>query len=227
VGSVERTTGAGVGESTAERRRSEQLLVLGASGRTGRQVVVQALATGRRVTAFVHEPRKVWAEPNLSVVAGDALVPADLRSALAGCDAVVDTIGVRRAGDQALAAVSGALVQAMSECGVTRVVLMSHFVADPAHRRSPWAHLRHPMERALAADAASAEEVLRTSDLAWTIVRCAPLVNRAATGRVRIAPDANGLRRASRVARADVAAFLLDVLDDPASLYRTVLVEGA
>ncbi len=64
------------------------LVVLGATGRTGRLVVEQALAAGHTVTALVRSPEKLTIRnSSLRVVAGSATDAADVSRALAGADA--------------------------------------------------------------------------------------------------------------------------------------------
>ncbi len=70
------------------------LVVLGATGRTGRLVVEQALAAGHTVTALVRSPQKLTTRnPNLRVVAGEATDAAAVSRALDGADAVISTLG--------------------------------------------------------------------------------------------------------------------------------------
>ena len=73
-----------------------KLLVLGASGGTGKQLVQQALGQGHLVTAFVRDPAKIEVpHPNLRVVRGDVLQPDTVEAAVAGQDAVLSALGTR------------------------------------------------------------------------------------------------------------------------------------
>src|SRR5260370_38195694 len=75
------------------RSRSMNLVVLGATGRTGRLVVEQALAAVHTVTALVRSPQKLTAaNPNLRVVRGEATDQSALARALHGADAVISTL---------------------------------------------------------------------------------------------------------------------------------------
>lgn len=72
------------------------LLILGATGGTGRALVTQALEQGHTVTAFARDPAKVrTSHPNLHVAKGDILDPASVEAALRGQDAVLSALGVR------------------------------------------------------------------------------------------------------------------------------------
>lgn len=69
------------------------LLIIGATGGTGLQVIRQAVETGHRVTAFVRSPQKLGSLGQRVVVhEGDPRNVADLRAILPGHDAVISTI---------------------------------------------------------------------------------------------------------------------------------------
>src|SRR5207237_10855750 len=94
-------------------------LVLGATGRTGRLVVEQALAAGHTVTALVRSPEKVAnGNANLRVVTGSATDKSDLARALEGADAVISTLGGK---GSVIEDSSQAIVAAARAAGVSRV----------------------------------------------------------------------------------------------------------
>lgn len=73
-----------------------KLLIFGASGRTGRELVKQALAQGHEVTAFARNPAKFkLAHENLHVAQGDILRYETVERAARGQDAVLSALGVR------------------------------------------------------------------------------------------------------------------------------------
>lgn len=72
------------------------LLILGATGGTGRALVEQALELGHNVTAFARDPSKIRVtHPNLRVVKGNILINSSLEAAIRGQDAVLSALGVR------------------------------------------------------------------------------------------------------------------------------------
>src|SRR5690349_17075052 len=98
-----------------------KVLVFGASGGTGRQLVVQALEQQFSVTAFVRDPTRFELKhPNLRVVAGDILQPATIQAVMAGQDAVLSALGVKRnqVGDTTLSDGTQNILEAMWEHGV-------------------------------------------------------------------------------------------------------------
>src|SRR5262249_2135120 len=82
------------GVSSTERRVTMRLFILGATGRTGVELVDQGLARGHAVTAFVRSPRKI-ARPHerLTVIEGHPGDAGPLRAALPGHDAVLSALG--------------------------------------------------------------------------------------------------------------------------------------
>src|SRR4029077_8560500 len=102
------------------------IVVLGATGGTGRLVVEQALAAGHTVTALVRSPEKVAARnPNLDVVAGQATGPSAVARVLDGADALISTRG---GGGSVISDSTRAIVEAAHRAGVKRVVLLSSFL---------------------------------------------------------------------------------------------------
>src|SRR3979411_2163046 len=99
------------------------LVVLGATGRTGSLVVEQALAAGHTVTALVRSPEKLaTGNANLRVVTGQATETSAVASALEGADAVSSTLGGK---GSVIADSTRAIVAAARETGVNRVVVLS------------------------------------------------------------------------------------------------------
>lgn len=73
-----------------------KVLVFGASGGTGRNIVQQALAQGHTVTAFVRDPARIRvAHESLRIVRGDISSSDSVTAAVAGQDAVLSALGVR------------------------------------------------------------------------------------------------------------------------------------
>ena len=103
-----------------------KVLVLGASGKTGVEVVRQGLAAGHEMTAFVRSPARLSVNgTGLVVKTGDARNVADLRDALEGREAVITTLGSNRAGDALIGRSTAALLQVAGELGVRRVLMLS------------------------------------------------------------------------------------------------------
>lgn len=66
-----------------------KIIVFGATGGVGREVVKQAAENGHEVTAFLRTPAKLEFEhANLKIIQGDAFNPSEVAAAIAGHDAL-------------------------------------------------------------------------------------------------------------------------------------------
>src|SRR5688572_4465663 len=79
------------------RPRPARILVVGATGGTGRQLVLQALERGFAVTALARDPSRLTVtHPQLTVVRGDVLDTGSLDAAMRGQEAVLSALGHKR-----------------------------------------------------------------------------------------------------------------------------------
>jgi putative NADH-flavin reductase len=204
-----------------------KLLVLGATGGTGRQVVGQALAAGHEVTAYVRNPTNLERSPGLRIAAGDAADGTALERALQGQEAVVSTIGVRQSfrSGQLFSRSMKALAPAMERRGVRRLVLMSSFGVGESLRDAPTLLRLHyrVFLHGIFADKKAAEDYLRTTRLDWTFVYPVLLTDGPHTGRYR-AGERLALEGWPKISRADVADFILAELRRPAYVRKTAVL---
>lgn len=193
-----------------------KIVVFGASGGTGRELVRQGLAQGHEVTAFVRNRESMAGVPEVRVVAGDARDPGAVATAVQGQEAVVSALGSRSLRDSTLlpTAMTGILA-AMRQHGVRRLIVLGAAGAWPGASskvsgvgKTIVALLRLTLlRRAFAAQRAMQELIFR-SETDWTIVQPPFLLNEPGRGAYRV--DGDGLPpRGRRIARADVAAFML------------------
>jgi uncharacterized protein YbjT (DUF2867 family) len=199
-----------------------RLLVLGASGATGRWLVRLAAQAGHDVTAVVRPATPFEAPNSVRVVRGDVLDPGTIAAAVEGQDAVASCLGIRRGGRSPWAPlrspadfttrVTSILIPAMASAGVRRVVAVSAGgVAESITQLSaPVRWLVGTGNVGVAyRDLAEMERQLSASRLDWLAVRPVTLMDGSPTGRVgKIARY--GLF--SIVRRADVAAWMLGAL---------------
>lgn len=196
-----------------------RIVVFGASGRTGHHLVGQALERGWDVAAAVRDPARMEAtHAALRVVPAALDDDAALAEAVAGRDAVVSALGVGRALRSDPEVVDGVrrIVAAMERTGVQRLIYLS-FVGVRESRRRAGPIIRHAAWRVLrreVADHEAKEESVAASGLDWTIVRAPALTNGSATGTWRSGEDIAAEGALPRLARADVARFMLDLIDD-------------
>lgn len=199
-----------------------KLIVFGATGGTGQQVVQQALAQGHAVTAFVRNPAKFGAShPNLRVVQGDVMDLASVERALLGHDVVLVALGAP-ARDKGKVRAEGTrnVVRAMEATGVRRLVCQTSLGYGDSLQvldRAPL-HFKYIIVpfllRGVFADHELQEDVIKQSNLDWIIVRPGNLTDGERTGRYRHGFAASDKAITVSVSRADVADFMLKQLSD-------------
>jgi putative NADH-flavin reductase len=217
-----------------------KLTIFAATGGIGRQLLEQAIAAGHDVTAVARNPQNLPPTPARVVTADLAVADAAaLQSAVGGADAVLSALGARTKADTGVAARgTRAITEAMGASGVRRVIVVSAApigtVPSPGRPHPPRhdpgdgfviRYLAGPIvKRALRAhyaDLAQMEDVLRDSDLDWTIVRPPRLTSKPVTGRYRTAYGQN-IRRGLFVSRADVAHYMLRALSQSETFRQAV-----
>ena len=200
------------------------ITIFGATGSIGRLLVEQSLAAGHDATAFTRDAARVTAHHDrLQVVEGDVTDAAACLPAVKDADAVVVVLGAGRQGEVREAG-TRAVVEAMQHAGGGRLVCQSSLgVGSSRPLLNLW--WKYVMFGALLrpayADHVRQERVVEQSDLDWTIVRPSAFVDRS-PGPVRhgFGRSESGLRL--KIARADVAAFLLAQVEDETYLRRAV-----
>jgi len=209
-----------------------KLAIIAATGGVGQQLLRQALGAGHDVTAVVRNPAKLPAalgEARIVTADMGGPEPAALEAAIAGTDAVVSGLGPASNSSAGIATRgTGAIVSAMHATGVRRLVVISAAPvgtvpspgrpAPPKHDPGDGFFIRHlgaGFARAafgqVYADLPAMEDLLRDSDLDWTVIRPPKLTNKPLTGHYRTATGQN-VRGGFSVPRADVAHLMLAVL---------------
>lgn len=205
-----------------------KITVIGGNRGTGSHVVRLAAQAGHQVTCVSRSGATSLPE-GVSEVVGDALDAEVARGAVAGADAVVLTVGSTGGSDRHRADVTRSVVEAMRAGGVRRLVVQSSLgVGDSMGLLPGPARLmaRTVLGRALA-DHADQEAAVAASGLDWTVVRPGGLTDGPATGKYVAQETSEGRPMTSRVARADVAACIVGLLEDPRTFGRALAVGGA
>ena len=195
------------------------MLVLGAAGGIGRQVVEAALAEGWRVTAVLRTPAKLdLRHPMLTIVKGDVLKAASFETYLTESSVVVSAIGVPGGlgGDKPTTLYSDGAqraMEAMALRGSRRMFVVSASAVEispvlPAIVRFAAKYILQKLLRHMYADLRVMESRVRESGLDWTIVRPPRLTNKPMTGTYRFAVN-SFLRNSLSISRADVAHFIV------------------
>jgi putative NADH-flavin reductase len=190
-----------------------KLFVLGATGKTGSEIVSLALARGHQVTAFVRSPEKLSPAGSLTIVKGDPRDPENMAAALRGHDAVLSAIGPhpREAlrPSTLVTDCARATVKAMTMSGVPRLAIVSAAVLFP--EKGLYFTFFRWLTKHHARDLRGMEDIVRGSGLAWTIARPPRLTQSPHAGfrALRGALPAGSRAMSFRA----VAAFMLDAVE--------------
>jgi uncharacterized protein YbjT (DUF2867 family) len=206
-----------------------KLLVIGATGGTGKLIVRQALALGYDVTALVRSPEKASELAGAKLVAGDARDEKKLREALQGRDAVISSLGTGASPFREvilLSTATRALVNAMKAERVSRLVCITGVGAGDSvgHGGFVYDNLIQPLLlRKVYADKDRQEAIVRESGLDWVLVRPTILNDKPNHNPIRAFTDLTGVHGGT-ISRQDVAKFVLEQLSDDRWLRQSPLV---
>lgn len=207
-----------------------KVLIIGATGPTGQQIVEQALAQDHEVTALVRNPDKLQMQhSNLRTVKGDVLDADSLKTAVQQQEAVVSSLGTKKISLEPVTLFSTGtknLLQAMQHHNVKRLVCITGIGAGDSKGHGGWLYDKLILPIVLKRiydDKDRQEAEIRSSNLDWIIVRPGGLTNEPAKGRYRVLTDLTGVT-AGKISRADVAAFVLQQLTDNRYLHQTPLI---
>jgi putative NADH-flavin reductase len=185
-----------------------KLAVIGASGRTGREIVEQALARGHKVTATVRRANAPAPRAGLTVVEGDVFDHRFLASVLDGHAVVVSALARGNQQAAVLTDAAAATVKALHSCrAAPRYLVVSQALLFASS--NPLIHILRRILRAAVADSVAMERLVATSGLEWTIVRPPRLTEGKAKSSYAVKANARP-QGGSAMTRADLATFLVD-----------------
>ncbi len=198
-----------------------KIVIFGATGGTGRDVVEQALAQGHQVSAFDRNPAQLTlTHPQLTKVQDDIFNQAQVEAAIAGQDAVVSVLGVGPQITQPICSTGTEhIIAAMQKQCVKRFICQTAFAVSALEgewREVPWMVPILPLfpkVKAMFADKVRQEQFVRQSNLDWVIVRPAKLTNGPRTGNYKVGVPLS-IGPNAKISRADVADFILTQLRD-------------
>eukprot|EP00091_Calanus_sinicus_P002308 TRINITY_DN12331_c0_g1_i1.p1 TRINITY_DN12331_c0_g1~~TRINITY_DN12331_c0_g1_i1.p1 ORF type:complete len:214 (-),score=68.47 TRINITY_DN12331_c0_g1_i1:139-780(-) len=200
-----------------------KLAILGATGKTGIEAVKQALAENHTVTAIVRNPAKITvAHDNLKVVEADIFDVEALKAQFSGQDAIVSCLGFppQKPAVTGYLEVTKNVVSAMKSSSVSRLVVCHSWYTEEESRGKAMFLIRWillPMIKTVLNNMRETEVWLDAeADVDYTVVRPAGLTDAAVTeGEFKVAEgDYHVEGAAGRIARADVARFMLSTLQE-------------
>lgn len=196
-----------------------KIVIFGASGKTGHELVRQSLAQGHLVTAFVRTPSKLKiADDNLRIFKSDISDYDRVAEAVDGQEAVFSTLGAASPFryDQSVVDGIGNMIRAMEQKKVKRLIYMSAINVEESRRHAGLLVkvLAKTLLRTETAGHEAREKLIRKSRLDWTIIRPATLSNGSRKGHYRIGEVLKSKGILTGISRADVADFMLRQLSE-------------
>jgi putative NADH-flavin reductase len=206
-----------------------KILVLGATGGTGRLIVNQAVARGYDVTALVRSLEKGEALKGATLIIGDARDEKGLRQALKGRDAVISALGTPASPFREvtlLSTAARALVSAMKSEQVSRLIAITGIGAGDSagHGGFLFDRVIFPLLlRKVYADKNRQEAIIKSSGLDWVLVRPSILNDQPGRNKIRALTDLSSFHGGA-ISRSDVASFVLDQVRADTWVHRSPLI---
>jgi len=203
-----------------------KILIFGATGGTGTELVKQALERGHLVTAFVRNPAQLVDKgEGLTLVTGDIHDVASVGCCIQGQDAVLCALGARDL-KKTMIRTEGTvnIINSMKKNNVTRLIVVSAMgVGESWKSLSMFNKLLFAiLMKSTREDHEAQEAAVKESELDWTIIRPSGLVNTPRTGVYSVGENISA--KTSQISRADVADLILNVLEEQILVQKAVTI---
>ncbi|MGB5667510.1 MAG: SDR family oxidoreductase [Maribacter sp.] len=195
-----------------------KLLIIGGTGKTGRELIKQGLEQGHTITAIVRNPKKIkYSNPNLIVTKGNVLIPESLENAFKEQDAVLSALGHKRFFIKTTILSKGTdnIIRAMNRNGVKRFICITSLGINDSRFKLGLYYTLFTIPIILFfyfLDKSKQEKLIMGSTLDWTIVRPGQLTNGKKRTIYKHGLKVGNYILTKMISRADVAHFILNNL---------------
>ncbi len=213
-----------------------KICLLGATGRTGKLVLRQALKSGHQVTCLARSVNRIESRDGLSVIEGDTRNEQDLQQALIGCQGVISVLNVSRRSDfpwsslrtpqTFLSDTIKQLLPLVEANGIERLVVCSAWgVAETAKDIPGWFSwfIKNSNIGKAYEDHERQEKLLEASRVPWTIIQPVGLTNSSRSERVRESFQ-NTPKPSLTISRQSVARYMVTALEKPHLIRKKVVI---
>jgi len=196
-----------------------KILLIGGTGKTGKQIIKQALEGGHDVTALVRNPKKLRiTDPKLAVVEGNVLVPETLERSFSGHDIVISALGHKKffIKTSILSRGTQHIIRAMQKNQIRRFICITSLGINDSRFKLGLYYTLFVIPFIILfyfLDKEKQERIIQQSDLDWTIVRPGQLTNGRKRGRYKHGKGLGSYILTKMISRADVAHFILNEMD--------------
>ncbi|NNL08903.1 MAG: SDR family oxidoreductase [Croceitalea sp.] len=197
-----------------------KILVIGASGATGKHIIKQALLQNHEITALARKTNKIkFKHPNLTVVQGDVLKPKTLKLAIDGQDAVISALGHKKFIIKTTILSRGTknIIEAMQNASVKRLICITSLGINDSRFKMGIYYTLFVIPFILLfyfLDKEKQERLIEASQLDWTIVRPAQLTNGKLRTNYKHGEKLGHYLLTKFISRASVAHFMLRELKE-------------
>jgi putative NADH-flavin reductase len=202
-----------------------KILLLGASGRTGRLIVEEALKQGYDLNVLVRDKNKIsFSSKTIKVYQGTPASRTDLAAAMEGCDLIISALSIARASDAPWSKlitpeyfISDSMKYVIAEAGqqnLKRLITISAWGVGETKKEIPfWLRwlINHTNLRPVYAEHESQENLLTNSNLHWTAVRPVALNDSKKIKTLKVSFN-NFPKPSLYISRQSVAKFMVDII---------------
>ncbi|MFC6323525.1 NAD(P)-dependent oxidoreductase [Companilactobacillus baiquanensis] len=205
-----------------------KILIIGATGPTGRKTIESALDLGDTVTAFARHTESLNdIKDKINIISGDAILTSDLEKAMIGQDAVISTLG-RGGSMQSHNLFTRAAVSIVNSCNhtqVPRLIWLSSFGVGETYKDATATQkiVYKTFLRNIYANKKASERIIHASKLNWTVVYPSTLTNGQAKGKYNIDEHIK-MHGLPSISREDVADFLCAAAHDNKWIRRNAVI---
>ncbi len=202
-----------------------KILIIGATGRTGRLVVEETLKQGYDLNVLVRDKNKIpFNSKSIKVYQGTPARRTDLAAAMQGCDLIISALGIARASDAPWSKlitpenfISESMKNVIAEAGqqnLKRLITISAWGVGETKKEIPfWLKwlINHTNLRPIYAEHESQEKLLANSNLNWTAVRPVALNDSKKIKTLKVSFN-NFPKPSLYISRQSVAKFMVDIV---------------
>ena len=214
----------------------KKILLLGATGRTGELILNYALEKGYAITALVRNPSKLTlTSVQLTIVEGSPTNLEDIEKAMVGCDIVISALSPVDKGavftfkkllvPNILEIAMQNIIQSMDKLGKKRIITISSIGAGDSYQYTPWyvkLLIKYTNFKVIFEGHNRQEALLMNADLDWTITRPAGLTDD--THLKQLVVSYNKMPSPFKISRKQLARYIVDCIDDKASIKTTPML---